>query len=693
MFKLSQITPGKMVKRSADLSNELVRLVRFFILLQVYLIERVIQWLAGFKLFPSFVRGFLTQISRKLISLMTVLDQAEKQALSQREIIRMSIQNMRHKKNRTIITIGGMSIGVGAIVFLVSIGYGLQGMVVSRIARLEEMRQADIMLDPQGQKYLDDSALSEFQKINEIKEVYPLISLVGRVNFNNSVTDAVVHGVTGDYLKNSAMSPSQGVFFDDNQVARQVDGDQGEVAGVTTTAYEEPAYEEDQLIQAVFFTIEPNAWLRVRSGPSTDDPIIGYTRRVEGTQEGSEVWGSDYESEDGAGEAVTNAAGETFGRWIESEFPIWKFTGCTQTDGEEQLDQENLLAECESGYQKLETEGAQMWTQGYIAELAVSLEEIPNSATPQVLGEMTENTSGSNVATVSAIDQEIAEFLQATISSELQEVKKIPLNEKAQKQAVINESMAQVLGVTDESLLGEDLQISFVLVEETMSEDQDQKVETETEAYSIVGILPGGQNPIIYVPFIDLRSLGIERFSQARINVPNISDLSDARGKVEALGFSTSSVADTVKQVEDLFATLRLVLGTLGMVALAVAALGMFNTLTVSLLERTREVGVLKSMGMKSYEVKNLFLTESMIMGFFGGIIGIIFGVVVGKLLGMALTFFAMFSGLGYIDISHLPVSFGITVVVLSLLVGFITGYYPAKRATRISALNALRYE
>jgi ABC-type antimicrobial peptide transport system permease subunit len=431
--------------------------------------------------------------------------------------------------------------------------------------------------------------------------------------------------------------------------------------------------------------------LRVRSGPGTEYPIIGYTRRIEGSQEGEEVWGSYYQSEDGAGEAAVDSSGNNLGRWIKSNFPIWKSTGCIDDDNV--VEEEGLLAECEAGYQKIETVDGQMWMEGYIAEIAVSLQELPDLVDPRVLGETTELGDNQEIATASAIDQEIVEFLQATNSSELQSVTKIPLDARAQRQAVINESMAQVLGMTDESPIGKVFQISFILVEETMSDEQDQKVETEPDTYEIVGVLSGGQNPIIYVPFIDLRSLGIDRFSQARIDVENTDVLQEARVKVEAMGYGTSSVADTVKQVEDLFASLRLVLGTLGMVALAVAALGMFNTLTISLLERTREVGVLKSMGMKSKEVKNLFLTESMIMGFFGGIIGIMFGILSGKLLSLILSLFSLMKGVGFINVVHLPFSFALTIILLSLMVGFVTGYYPAKRATKISALNALRYE
>ena len=82
-----------------------------------------------------------------------------------------------------------------------------------------------------------------------------------------------------------------------------------------------------------------------------------------------------------------------------------------------------------------------------------------------------------------------------------------------------------------------------------------------------------------------------------------------------------------------------------------------------------------------------------MIMGLFGGILGILMGYLAGKLLGVFLSLFAIFKGVGYIDISYIPYFFVIAIIVLSLIVGLITGIYPAKRATKISALNALRYE
>ena len=185
------------------------------------------------------------------------------------------------------------------------------------------------------------------------------------------------------------------------------------------------------------------------------------------------------------------------------------------------------------------------------------------------------------------------------------------------------------------------------------------------------------------MPFLDLRSLGIANFSQAKVVVKDQNELVKTRRQIESMGYMTRSVADTVAQINSLFATARTVLMLLGMVALSVAALGMFNTLTVSLLERTREVGLMKAMGMKSSEVSELFLTESMIMGFLGGILGIIFGWVLGRLLGIFLSFFAIINGVGFVDISYIPLPFVFVIIFLSLLVGLVTGIYPARRATK----------
>jgi len=210
-------------------------------------------------------------------------------------------------------------------------------------------------------------------------------------------------------------------------------------------------------------------------------------------------------------------------------------------------------------------------------------------------------------------------------------------------------------------------------------DDPNKRIESAPLMYTIVGVITDEGTPIIYVPFVDVRSLGVNKFSQAKVIVNNTSELSKVRTTIESAGYGTVSVADTVAQIDSLFGNFRLILLVLGMVALSVAALGMFNTLTVSLLERTREVGLMKAMGMKSDEVKSLFLTESMIMGLYGGILGLILGLLIGKVVSIVLSALSIVKGVGFVDISYVPPVFVIVVLFLSLLVGIRDWLLPSK--------------
>jgi ABC-type antimicrobial peptide transport system permease subunit len=196
-----------------------------------------------------------------------------------------------------------------------------------------------------------------------------------------------------------------------------------------------------------------------------------------------------------------------------------------------------------------------------------------------------------------------------------------------------------------------------------------------------------------YFQIGDARKLGVKNYSQVKVLAKDQGKVLGVRKSIESSGFRTVSTLDTVAQIEGLFGTLRLLLGFLGTIALAVASLGMFNTMTVSLLERTREVGVMKAMGMRIAEVRELFLAESMIMGVGGGVTGIFLGFLGGRLLSLTLSSVSLIKGQGMIDISYVPWFFIAFILSVSFVVGIITGWYPSKRATKISALNALRYE
>lgn len=692
--------------------------ISFTVLFTIFLFNHVVVSFLRLSILPPKVKMMILGINRKLGVFVARFDKSTDglTRMNRLELFELAFRNMTFKKSRTIITIGGMALGVGAIVFLVSIGYGLEALVKSRVARLDELRQADVSVQPGSNVKLTDESLRDFREIQDVDSVLPLIGLVAKVNYQGSNSDVAVYGVTTQYLKTSAIQPIDGKLFDNDKIGLltpknfvtkietssdriRLDVLDGQVAGARVVSDDVSI---GQKVQDVKFTIFPRSWLAVREGPTTASRIIGYTRKVEGVQYGEEYWGGSFLPEE-RGRILQNEDGAWFGKWIKTKVYLWEEKSCEYEDPK---------CENEKYYPIENDEETQTQAYGYIAELELLVESAsfdPNK--PSVLGikrgnvladtdtatDALTDTTGSEETTSStdlnSEDQDYIDLiLQSTGSAGLLETKKVQLPPDTQREAVVNQALLKVLGLDGTNPVEKTFDVSYV-VTSNLLENETSKVESEPVPYKIVGVIPGDNTPFFYVPLSDMKTLGITSYSQVKIISTEKEKLQEVRDKINVLGFVTSSVADTVNQIERLFSTLRFVLGILGGVALGVASLGMFNTLTVSLLERTREVGLMKAMGMTSGEVKRLFLTESLLMGFLGGILGILFGYGVGKFLSLGLSFLGVVKGVGFIDVTHIPFTFVTLVFSLSLFVGLVTGVYPSKRATKISALNALRYE
>jgi ABC-type antimicrobial peptide transport system permease subunit len=668
----------------ASLISYLKLFIELTALILGYLVYQLIN--VGLKLIPGKLSNrFATFSANSYQKLVDKLDRPKNHSISRLSLIKLSTQNLASKKSRTLITIGGMAVGIGSIVFLVSIGYGLQDLVVSRVARLEELKQTDVIAQPNSELKINDESLSNFNNLSEVEQVLPLISVVGRVTYKQAVSDMAVYGVTSSYLETSAIQPIRGEIFESDDLARlvfekvEVSGENlilGEVAGAQITQAD-----FGQSVGEVQVDIEPHIWLRVRESPNTNSEILGYTKRPEGQLFGEKVYGSAFSGSE-AGNVAQTSEGQDLGYWIQTSVFVW---------------QKDEFGE----YQPVVGEqGEQLQKTGYIAELGLTATpKLQAQAVGSVLGVTDEQNTATNPAsvsqqTVNITDSGIDWVELATDSAQLDQesVQQVVLSDSAQRQAVVNRAMLNVLGLAENQALGEKFEASFIVMGKALGQ-AGEKVESVPSEYDIVGIIPGDKTPLFYVPFLDLRSLGIVNYQQAKLVTSSQQVLPEARQKIEAMGYVTRSVVDTVDQIESIFATTRLLLALLGLAALLVASLGMFNTLTVSLLERTREVGLMKALGMKSHEVKELFLIESLTMGLLGGVLGLLLGFLSGKLLSIGLSVFSIARGVGVMDISLIPVGFVVVIIFLAILVGIITGLYPAKRARHISALNALRYE
>lgn len=214
------------------------------------------------------------------------------------------------------------------------------------------------------------------------------------------------------------------------------------------------------------------------------------------------------------------------------------------------------------------------------------------------------------------------------------------------------------------------------------------------EKVKIVGVVDDDQSSYIIIPYeIAKSAIVAENFNVAKVKIDDKEKLSDVRSKIENMGFGTNYIGDTIAQIASFFLVFRYIVGGFGFIAMMVAILGMFNTLTVSLLERTREVGVLKSNGAVRKDIWRIFLSEALIISVVGGIFGIIFGISIGEAVNLIFNKLAMRNGSEPVDFFYTPMYFVLGTLLATFFVGFLTGYYPSKRATKINALDALKYE
>ena len=176
-----------------------------------------------------------------------------------------------------------------------------------------------------------------------------------------------------------------------------------------------------------------------------------------------------------------------------------------------------------------------------------------------------------------------------------------------------------------------------------------------------------------------------------RAKSPNNVDAIEAA--VKKMGFGAFSLLDASKSLRIFFSVFDLLLGIFGSLALAVATLGIVNTLVMAILERRREIGVLKALGAADSDVKRLFFVEAGVMGLLGGIGGVLFGWLIGRALTLATNIYLKRQELPSVEISSVPWWLILGAISFAVLVSLIAGLYPASRAAKLNPVEALRYE
>ncbi|MCA9324557.1 ABC transporter permease [Candidatus Saccharibacteria bacterium] len=222
----------------------------------------------------------------------------------------------------------------------------------------------------------------------------------------------------------------------------------------------------------------------------------------------------------------------------------------------------------------------------------------------------------------------------------------------------------------------------------------DAQLGTFSHNFRVVGVIDSGSGAEVFIPSTIFRDAGVSDLTQLKVGVKDVDNIRVVRSQIESFGFETSSPVDTLDQINTIFKYLNLILVGFGGIGMLIAVLGMFNTLTISLLERTKEIGLMVALGARSVDMRKLFMLEALQLSMFGAVIGILSAFLIGRVVNMVMNVLSHSRGVqsGF-DLFANPLWLIGSTILFMMVVGLVVVYLPARRAERINPIDALRRE
>jgi putative ABC transport system permease protein len=185
----------------------------------------------------------------------------------------------------------------------------------------------------------------------------------------------------------------------------------------------------------------------------------------------------------------------------------------------------------------------------------------------------------------------------------------------------------------------------------------------------------------------------VPTYSTLSVRAKNANQVQTIQEAIKKMGFNTFSILDATRSLRRFFAVLDVFLGIFGSLALAVSSIGIVNTLVMAILERRRDIGIMKAIGASDGDVKKLFFAEAGVMGFLGGLLGVAMGWGIGRAINFGTDIYLHSQDLPSENIWSVPMWLVLSAISFSVIISMISGLYPAARAARLDPVKALRYE
>lgn len=251
---------------------------------------------------------------------------------------------------------------------------------------------------------------------------------------------------------------------------------------------------------------------------------------------------------------------------------------------------------------------------------------------------------------------------------------------------VVSPGAIELLELPADKVIGSIVTVNY-------ADPNNQNVLKSTGPVKIIGILSEVDTPAIYIPYSMMIKEGPVKIAQFKATAKDRDAVATISTSLVKQGYQVDSLIETLDQAKTIFRWVTIGLAIFGTISLIVAAIGMFNTLTIALLERTREIGIMKAIGVTDQAVQQIFLAEASMIGFLGGVTGIGVGLAVDQVLSITMVQLAKHFDGTITDIFQYPGFFLFSMMMYPIVLALLTGLYPAIRAAKLNPLKALRYE
>ncbi|MEO7190922.1 MAG: ABC transporter permease [Vicinamibacterales bacterium] len=183
------------------------------------------------------------------------------------------------------------------------------------------------------------------------------------------------------------------------------------------------------------------------------------------------------------------------------------------------------------------------------------------------------------------------------------------------------------------------------------------------------------------------------KYASVTVKVMHAQATQEVEDRIKEMGFSAFSLNDALQGAKRAFIILDIVLSLIGSIALAVSSLGIMNTMVMSILERTREIGIMKAIGGSDGDIRRIFLVEAAAIGVMGGVAGLLLGWIVGRAINFGANIYIVQQGGTAANLFSLPWWLIGGALGFSIVVSVLAGSYPARRAARLEPMQALRHD